>query len=193
MFESITIGTSALLGHEKGLRTVGNNLANVNTAGFKSSQLGFTALFDQQAGGGQGAAGSNAGSGGSGMAVGGTVVNFQAGQDQSTGNPTDLRINGNGFFVIKRDNEYLYTRAGDFSFNDKGALVNSAGDAVQAMGEGGTLSDLVLDKQLREPGQGHHHPQVRRRDPVAGSRQHGGAGRCHRAQHHRGGRQRHQP
>lgn len=153
MFESITIGTSALLGHEKGLRTVGNNLANVNTAGFKSSQLGFTALFDQQAGGGQGAAGSNAGSGGSGsgMAVGGTVVNFQAGQDQSTGNPTDLRINGNGFFVIKRDNEYLYTRAGDFSFNDKGALVNSAGDAVQAMGEGGTLSDLVLDKQLRSP------------------------------------------
>jgi flagellar hook protein FlgE len=147
MFESITIGTSALLGHEKGLRTVGNNLANVNTAGFKSSQLGFSALFDQQAGGGQDAAGGS----GSGMAVGATVVNFQAGLDQSTGNPTDLRINGNGFFVIKRGNEFLYTRAGDFYFNDKSVLVNSAGDTVQAMESGGTLVDLALDQQARSP------------------------------------------
>jgi flagellar hook protein FlgE len=145
MFESISIGTSALLGHEKGLRTVGNNLANVNTAGFKSSQLDFSALFDQQAGGrgGQGA--------GTGVATGGPVVNFQAGLDQSTGNPSDLKINGNGFFVVKRDNEYLYTRAGDFFFNDQGALVNSAGDKVQAMETGGKLADLVLDKQLRSP------------------------------------------
>jgi flagellar hook protein FlgE len=150
MFESISIGTSALLGHEKGLRTVGNNLANVNTAGFKSSQLGFTALFDQQAGGGQAGANGGAG-GGTGVKVGGAVVNFQAGLDQSTGNPTDLKINGNGFFVIKRDNEYLYTRAGDFSFNDKGVLVNGAGDTVQAMGDGGALVDLALDKQLRSP------------------------------------------
>ncbi|HEY0589177.1 MAG TPA: flagellar hook-basal body complex protein [Pseudoduganella sp.] len=150
MFESISIGTSSLLGHEKGLRTVGNNLANVNTAGFKSSQLGFTALFDQQAGGGQAGANGGAG-GGTGVKVGGSVVNFQAGLDQSTGNPTDLKINGNGFFVIKRGNEYLYTRAGDFSFNDKGVLVNGAGDTVQAMAEGGKLADLELDKQLRSP------------------------------------------
>lgn len=147
MFEAISIGTSALLGHEKGLRTVGNNLANVNTAGFKSSQLDFTALFDQQAGGGEHAGGGA----GTGVSTGGPVINFQAGLDQSTGAPTDLKINGNGFFVVKRGNEYLYTRAGDFSFNDKGVLVNSAGDTVQAMEAGGKLVDLALDKQARSP------------------------------------------
>lgn len=147
MFESISIGTSALLGHEKGLRLVGNNLANVNTAGFKSSQLGFSALFDQQAGGGQHAGGGA----GTGVTTGGPMINFQGGLDQSTGSPTDLKINGNGFFVIKRGNEYLYTRAGDFSFNDKGVLVNSAGDTVQAMETGGKLVDLALDKQARSP------------------------------------------
>jgi flagellar hook protein FlgE len=52
MFETINIGTSGLLTHAQGLRTVGNNLANVNTPGFKSGQLVFSDLFNKGAGGG---------------------------------------------------------------------------------------------------------------------------------------------
>lgn len=140
MFDTILIGTSSLLGHEKGLRVVGNNLANVNTAGFKSSQLGFSALFDQQAAAGQG---------GQGLETGASVINFQAGLDQTTGAPTDVAISGNGFFIVKRGTELLYTRAGDFHVNDTGTLVNTAGDKVQGYDTHGVLGDITFDSQAR--------------------------------------------
>lgn len=142
MFDTISIGTSGLLSSEKGLRVVGNNLANVNTPGFKSSQLGFSALFDQHSG--EGGTGQGAG-----VDTGETVINFQAGLDQATGNPTDLKINGDGFFVVKRGNEYLYTRSGGFHFDDQGLLVNETGDKVQARDAGGKLSDLSVDRYSR--------------------------------------------
>ena len=77
MFDTIFIGTSGLLNHAKGLRVVGNNLANVNTPGFKSSQLQFANLFDQNAG--SSAQSDSSGSlvqTGSGLASLGSTVNF---------------------------------------------------------------------------------------------------------------------
>jgi flagellar hook protein FlgE len=146
MFDTIFIGTSGLLNHAKGLRIVGNNLANVNTPGFKSSQLQFANLFDQ----GSGHPSQLDGSGtlsqtGSGVASLGAQINFRAGLEQGTGNPLDLAINGNGFYTVKRGDELLYTRAGDFGFNAKGILVNSAGDHVQGLDSGGKLVDINLD------------------------------------------------
>lgn len=145
MFETISIGTSGLLSSEKGLRVVGNNLANVNTTGFKSSQVGFASMFDQQSGTGTGQGE------GSGVSAGGTTINFLAGLDQSTGSPTDVKINGNGFFVVKRGNEYLYTRAGDFRFDDQGVMVNAAGDKVQSLDDGGKLVDLTIGRYSTNP------------------------------------------
>jgi flagellar hook protein FlgE len=101
MFDTIFIGTSGLLNHAKGLRVVGNNLANVNTPGFKSSQLQFANLFDQNAG--SSAQSDSSGSlvqTGSGLASLGSTVNFRAGLEQGTGNPLDVAINGNGFFAV---------------------------------------------------------------------------------------------
>jgi flagellar hook protein FlgE len=150
MFDSIFVGTSGLLNHAKGLRVVGNNLANVNTPGFKSSQLQFSNLFEQGGGNPQLSSGTGNGSGmGNGVGSLGSQVNFRAGLDQSTGNPLDVSINGNGFYTIKREGQLLYTRSGDFRFDDKGFLANSAGDRVQGLDSGGQLVDITLDDLAR--------------------------------------------
>lgn len=153
MFDTIFIGTSGLMAHAKGLRVVGNNLANVNTPGFKSSQLAFAEMFDQ---GGAGSRQNAAGSGtlGTGVDTTGSVLNFQAGADQASGSPLDLKIEGNGFYVVKREDELLYTRSGDFRFTDEGMLVNSNGDRVQALDANGLLADIQLDAFERSAPQG---------------------------------------
>jgi flagellar hook protein FlgE len=142
MFDTILIGTSGLLTHAKGLRIVGNNLANVNTPGFKSSQLQFASLFDQGSGMSNGA---NAEGNGAGLTSLGTAISFRAGLDQSTGNPLDMGISGNGFFAVRRDDQILYTRSGDFGFNNDGLLVNSVGDHVLGLDSGGKLVDINLN------------------------------------------------
>jgi flagellar hook protein FlgE len=143
MFDIIQIGTSGLMAHAKGLKVVGNNLANVNTPGYKSSQLQFGALFEQ-GGGGQYAPRNDVGAGG-GVQATGTKLSFRVGVDQNTGNPLDLSISGNGLFVVKRGEQFLYTRSGDFHFDADNVLVNSAGDKVQALEGGGKLVDVTLD------------------------------------------------
>ena len=107
MFDTINIGTSGLLVHAKGLRLVGNNLANVNTPGFKSAQLQFAELFDQQGGTPQQSGASHSEGLGTGLTSIGSQINFKAGLDQSTGNPLDLNIDGNGFYAIKREGQSL--------------------------------------------------------------------------------------
>jgi flagellar hook protein FlgE len=142
MFDTLYIGTSGLLGNAKGLKIVSNNLANVNTPGFKGSQLVFADLFEQ---GGGVAGGQSQQHTGQGVGTLGSSVNFRAGNDQSTGNPLDQSITGNGMFVLRRDGELLYTRAGDFEFDGKEVLTNGAGDHVQGLDKSGNLVDITLD------------------------------------------------
>lgn len=143
MFDTISIGTSGLTTHSKGLKVVSNNLANVNTPGFKRSQLQFGALFEQ-GGGGQYAPRQNTVTGG-GVEATMTKLSFRTGVDQSTGNPLDLAIDGNGLFVVKRDDKLLYTRSGDFRFDANNVLTNTAGDKVQGLDSGGKLVDVTLE------------------------------------------------
>lgn len=142
MFDTLHIGTSGLLASAQGLKVVSNNLANVNTPGFKGSQLQFSDLFEQ---GGGAAARGEAGQTGRGVSTLGAHINFKPGSDQSTGNPLDQSIDGNGLFVVKRDGELRYTRSGDFQFNGQNVLTNSAGDHVQALNGSGQLIDVTLD------------------------------------------------
>ena len=144
MFDAINIGTTGLLSHAKGLRTVGNNLANVNTPGFKSSQLAFTDLFNQGGTGGERPATIGSSGKGAGLATLGTQINFKAGLDSTTGSPLDLNIDGNGFYAIERDGKIVYTRAGNFQFDEKGTLVNAAGEHVKGLKDG-ILSDINID------------------------------------------------
>ncbi len=110
------------------LNTVANNLANMNTTAFKSQSTNFSDLFYQQIG--------TTGAGdpiavGAGVKVASNSVSFTQGAINSTGNATDVALNGNGFFVIGNGvGGYEYSRAGDFSMDSNGNLVTSNGLSV---------------------------------------------------------------
>jgi flagellar hook protein FlgE len=150
MLDSINIGTSGLVGFSKQLQTISNNVANLNTPGFKGSNSQFTAFFSQ--GGNSAVKGQGSSQMGSGLGTLPSVVNFNQGQVNQTGNDLDAAINGNGFFVLRSTSgQTLYTRDGQFSFNDKGILVNANGDHVQALNAQGVLQDITLNGVRTNP------------------------------------------
>lgn len=150
MLTSINIGTSGLVGFSKGLETISQNVANLNTPGFKGSNSQFNALFSssgENAGGGK----QNA-AGGGGMTATASVLNFGQGQVNQTGKDLDVAIEGNGFFVLKdKDGNISYTRDGRFSFDKDNILVSAKGDHVQALDDAGKLHDITLDGLRSNP------------------------------------------
>lgn len=138
MLRSMFSSISGLRSHQTMMDVTGNNIANVNTAGFKSSQTLFQDTLSQLM---QGAAAPTAQQGGTnpsqvglGTRVAGINTNFGQGAAQTTGRATDLMISGDGFFVVDNGNEQLYTRAGSFSFDANGRLVTTDGSLVQGWG-----------------------------------------------------------
>jgi flagellar hook protein FlgE len=123
----------------------GNNIANVNTAGFKSSQGVFEDTLSQMlkgAGAPQaGVGGTNPAQVGLGMKMASISTNFAQGAAQATGRNTDLMVQGDGFFVVRSGTEELFTRSGAFSFDANGALVNPEGAVVR----GWTANEGAID------------------------------------------------
>ncbi len=156
MLRSLFSGISGLRAHQTMLDVTGNNIANVNTTGFKASQTQFQDTLSQvltNAGAAQdGVGGTNPAQVGLGVRVAGITTNFQQGAAQLTNRSTDMMISGDGFFVVRKGTEQLYTRAGAFDFDATGQLVTPDGGLVQgwaADGAGnidtnGTLVDLRL-------------------------------------------------
>lgn len=119
------------------MSVVSNNLANVNTTGFKKSRAVFEDLLYQnvkQVGGATSQA-TQAPSGmmlGTGVRIVATEKNYSQGAVNETGNPLDLAINGRGFFqVLLPDGTTAYTRAGDFQLNSQGQMVTASGYILQ--------------------------------------------------------------
>jgi flagellar hook protein FlgE len=146
MLRSLFSGISGLRAHQTMLDVTGNNIANVNTAGFKSSQTQFQDTLSQvltNAGGAQQgvAGGTNPAQVGLGVRVAGITTNFQQGSSQLTNRSTDMMINGDGFFTVRNGAENMYTRAGSFNFDSLGQLVTPDGSLVQgwAAGPDGTI------------------------------------------------------
>ncbi|MFP5359147.1 MAG: flagellar hook protein FlgE [Actinomycetes bacterium] len=135
MLRSLFSGISGLRAHQTMLDVTGNNIANVNTAGFKSSQVQFQDTLSQvlaNAGAPQdGGGGTNPAQVGLGVKVAGIATNFQQGAAQLTNRSTDMMISGDGFFVVNKGGEQLYARAGAFSFDALGQLVTPDGALVQ--------------------------------------------------------------
>ena len=119
------------------MAVVSNNLANVNTTGFKKSRAVFEDLLYQNVRqvGGATSQDTQAPSGlslGTGVRVVATEKTYTQGSLNNTGNSLDLAISGRGFFqVLMPDGTLGYTRAGDFQMNNQGQLVTSSGYAVQ--------------------------------------------------------------
>ncbi len=155
MLRSLFSGITGLRQHQTLMDVVSNNIANVNTTGFKSSSVVFEDTLSQmvRAAGAPspGVGGVNAAQVGLGVQLGSIGTNFGQGSAQSTGKSTDLMIQGDGFFVVKSGNTQAYTRAGAFSFDTNGRLVNPEGAIVQGWtGVGGVVDtnstprDIVL-------------------------------------------------
>ncbi len=126
MLRSLFSGISGLRAHQTMLDVTGNNISNVNTTGYKASQTQFQDTLSQLltgAGGAQnGRGGTNPAQIGLGVRVAGITANFTQGSSQLTNRSTDMMISGDGFFVVRRGNETLYTRAGSFDFDSTGQM-----------------------------------------------------------------------
>ncbi len=146
MIESIYIGLSGLSSYSSGLRVIANNVANLNTPGFKSSSMQFANLFYTGGGTAGGHFGSVGPQYGYGVTSARTSLNFNPGELRQTGNALDLALNGAGLFVLRNDSGVLhYTRAGQFEFNKDGVLVDrTSGFHVMAVGSDGRLSKIDL-------------------------------------------------
>ncbi|MFZ5851503.1 MAG: flagellar hook protein FlgE [Actinomycetota bacterium] len=135
MLRSLFSGISGLRSHQTMMDVTGNNIANVNTAGYKTSQTVFQDTLSQMlkaAGAPQGVnGGTNPAQVGLGSRLGSINMNFSQGAAQTTGRNTDLMVQGDGFFVVRNGGEDLYTRAGAFSFDSDGRLVTQDGAVVQ--------------------------------------------------------------
>jgi flagellar hook protein FlgE len=137
MMRSMFSGVSGLRAHQAKMDTIGNNIANVNTVGFKGNSVTFQEVFSQTikgAGSPQGGrGGTNPQQIGLGVNVSALDINMGKGSTQRTDNPTDLMIDGSGFFVVTNDPNYqnkYYTRAGNFSTDRDGYLVTPGGFKV---------------------------------------------------------------
>ncbi len=141
MESSFSSGISGLQSYQEMLDVVGNNLANLDTTGFKSQSVQFSDLFYQN---NQSGSGTNPGQIGSGVSGNSIATDLSQGTLTNTGNSLDLAIQGNGYFVVNGGGQTLYTRAGSFSVNQNGFLVDSAtGALVQrtgSVGEGSATS-----------------------------------------------------
>ncbi|MCG0237976.1 MAG: flagellar hook protein FlgE [Firmicutes bacterium] len=165
MLRSMYSGVLGLQAHQVRMDVIGNNIANVNTVGYKSSRATFQDTFAQTL---QGASAPAAGRGGTnpvqvglGVGLGSIDVDMSQGILQMTGRPTDFAIQGNGFFIVSDGQQRLYTRYGAFTRDAEGYLVNAAtgmrlqGWVPDADGNFGertlsTLTDLRIP--LGEPG-----------------------------------------
>jgi flagellar hook protein FlgE len=135
MLRSLFSGISGLRAHQQMMDVTGNNIANVNTAGFKTSQTVFEDTLSQMINAAalprNGFGGTNPAQVGLGVRMAGISTNFAQGSAQVTGRSTDLMISGDGFFVLSAGGEQLFARAGAFSFDSNGLLVNPEGLIVQ--------------------------------------------------------------
>src|SRR6478672_11813442 len=156
MLRSLFSAVSGLRSHQTMMDVVGNNIANVNTAGFKSSQAVFQDTLSQMLSGASAPAGAAGGTNpaqvGLGTRIGAISTNFTQGASQLTGRSTDVAIQGDGFFVVKRGAETLYSRAGSFSFDSVGNLTNPDGGVVQGwMANGGVINTNAPTTGLKLP------------------------------------------
>lgn len=130
MMRSMFSGVSGLRTHQTRMDVIGNNIANVNTVGFKSGRVTFQEVFSQTLQGSS-AADSNSGRAGTnpmqiGLGVGISAIDtiMTRGSSQRTDNPSDMMIEGDGFFIVRGSNTdtYKFTRAGNFGVDEIGNL-----------------------------------------------------------------------
>ena len=174
MLRSMNSAISGLRAHQTKLDVTGNNIANVNTVGYKASQTVFEDTLSQVVRNGSAptaqAGGTNPAQVGLGVKVAGITTNFEQGAAQNTGRSTDFMISGDGFFVTRAGNEQVYTRAGSFNYDAAGNLVTPDGALLQGwMAEGGVVDTNGAIETLTVPFGGVMQPERTTTGAVVGN------------------------
>ena len=149
---TLTSGVSALRTFSKGLEVIGNNIANINTTAYKSSNASFAESFSNTM---RGSAPSNGSASsmpglqiGTGVQLASITTNFSQGALQTTGVTTDIGISGRGFFIVQdaTSGSVYATRDGSFRIDDNGFLVTQGG--LRVRGLTGTPPSAIGDIQI---------------------------------------------
>lgn len=135
MMRSMFSGVAGLRNHQVRMDVIGNNIANVNTVGYKKSRVTFQDMLSQTIRGASapqgGLGGSNPQQVGLGMTINSIDTIHTQGSSETTGKVTDMMVDGDGFFIVGNGTNTYYTRAGNFDFDSVGNLVNASGLMVK--------------------------------------------------------------
>ncbi|SHR14664.1 Flagellar hook protein flgE [Mycobacteroides abscessus subsp. abscessus] len=151
MLRSMYSGISGMKNFQTKLDVIGNNIANVNTYGFKKGRVTFKDTMNQMVSGASASQDNRGGKNPTQVGLGSTLATIDTIHTQSslqtTGRSLDLAISGDGYFMVKQGDAQFYTRAGNFYLDDNGSLVNGDGYKVQAftLNEDGTTSNQFGD------------------------------------------------
>lgn len=163
LINSLFAGVSGLRNHQSMMDVIGNNIANVNSIGFKGSRVTFADTFNNFVKAGtnptETSGGTNAFQIGLGSKINSIDRNWAQGTFDRTGVVTDLALQGPGLFVLKSQGVNYYSRAGAFTFDAGGNLVNPQNGAIVqgklanngVLPSGNSLTDIKVDNNLRLP------------------------------------------
>ena len=164
LINSLFAGVSGIRNHQSMLDVIGNNIANVNSIGYKGSRVTFSDTFNQFVRYGTNptdtSGGTNTFQVGLGMKLNSVDRNWNQGTFERTGITTDLAVQGDGLFVLEKNGERFYSRAGAFIFDANGQLVNPQNGAIVqgkvattdgTIPPGNNLEDIMIDNNLRLP------------------------------------------
>lgn len=153
MVSSLTSGVSGIQQFQNQLDVIGNNIANSDTFGFKSGRADFEDAFSQSL---LTNGANNPNQIGSGVGTGAVLTNYNQGTVTATGVPTDVAIQGQGYFLVKDpvSGNTFATRAGDFHQDGSGYLVTNDGYRVQGYNDSGlsTIGDIKIDDSGKPDG-----------------------------------------
>ncbi|TKJ42233.1 hypothetical protein CEE37_00725 [candidate division LCP-89 bacterium B3_LCP] len=158
MMQSLFAGVSGIQNHQTWLDIIGNNIANVNTIGFKSSRASFAEVLSQTISSAtaphSGYGGTNPMQVGLGLKLMSVDTQFKQGTFESTGNYTDLAIQGDGFFVLSDGSQRYFTRSGAFSIDAEGYLT-AQGGSMRVQGfmadQLGTIANNMSPSDIQIP------------------------------------------
>ncbi|MES9851128.1 MAG: flagellar basal-body rod protein FlgF [Candidatus Thiodiazotropha sp. L084R] len=142
MFGSVYTGLSGMMTFSRGLDVISNNVANLNTPGYKGNDLLFQDLFYRYGLSAESGVNNPSSEIGNGVTGDRTVMREGQGEISETGNSTDVAIDGNGLFILRDGDDTFYTRAGQFEIDQEGYLVSRTNLARVAGFEGGELVDI---------------------------------------------------
>lgn len=146
MFGSMFIGLSGMQAYSNGLRQISNNITNLNSSGFKATDLSFADVFGRQGAGDDGL--------GYGVTLSDSRLDFDQGELRQTERDLDLAIEGDGFLVLLRDSEQYFARTGSFEVDADGFIVLAGTDyRLTVLGEDGNPTAISIDSHRTNPPQ----------------------------------------